>query len=36
LVNTKATAQRGDYVVLSSGGDDGYMVEEMKGTWTIA
>lgn len=36
LVNTKATARRGDYVVLSSGGDDGYMVEEILGTWTIA
>jgi hypothetical protein len=36
MVNTKATAQRGDYVVLSSGGDDGYMVEEIQGTWTIA
>jgi len=36
LTNTKATAQRGDFVVLSSGGDDGYMVEEMKGTWAIA
>lgn len=36
LVNTKATARRGDYVVLTSGGDDGYIVEEMRGIWTIA
>jgi hypothetical protein len=36
LVNTKATARRGDYVVLTSGGDDGYIIEEMRGTWTIA
>lgn len=36
LVNTKATARRGDYVVLNSGGDDGYIVEEIRGTWTIA
>jgi hypothetical protein len=36
LVNTKATARRGDYVVLTSGGDDGYIVEEIRGTWTIA
>jgi len=36
LVNTKATARRGDYVVLTSGGDDGYIVEEIRGIWTIA
>ena len=36
MVNTKATARRGDYVVLTSGGDDGYIVEEIRGTWTIA
>ncbi len=36
LDNTKTTAQRGDYVKISSGGDDGYMVEKTKGTWTIA
>jgi hypothetical protein len=36
MVNTKATARRGDYAVISSGGDDGYMVEEIRGIWTIA
>ena len=36
LDNTKATAQRGDFVHLISGGDDGYIVKEIKGTWTIA
>lgn len=36
MVNTKATARRGDYVVLNSGGDDGYIVEEIRGVWTIA
>jgi hypothetical protein len=36
LVNTKATARRGDYVVLTSGGDNGYIVEEIRGIWTIA
>jgi hypothetical protein len=36
MTNTKATAQRGDYVVISTGGDEGYTVVEKKGTWTIA
>lgn len=36
MVNTKVTARRGDFVVLSSGGDDGYIVEEIRGAWTIA
>ena len=36
LGNTKVTARRGDYVVIGTGGDDGYMVEEIRGTWTIA
>ena len=36
MVNTKATAQRGDYVVISTGGDEGYTVVEKKGIWTIA
>jgi len=36
VTNTKATARRGDYVVIGTGGDDGYMVEEIRGTWTIA
>jgi len=36
MTNTKATARRGDYVVIGTGGDDGYMVEEIRGTWTIA
>ena len=34
--NTKATARRGDYVHLQSGGDDGYIVMNKKGIWTIA
>ncbi len=36
MVNTKTTASRGDFVKLQSGGDDGYIVKEIKGTWTIA
>jgi hypothetical protein len=36
LANTKATARRGDYVVISANGDDGWIVEEIRGTWTIA
>jgi hypothetical protein len=35
-VNTKATARRGDYLKISTGGDDGYMVVEKSGIWTIA
>lgn len=33
LINTKATAKRGDYVVLDLGDADGYVVTEMSGTW---
>lgn len=33
LINTKATAKRGDYVVLDSGDADGYLVTELRGTW---
>lgn len=33
LINTKATARRGDFVVLDSGDDDGYLAVEMRGTW---
>jgi len=36
LVNTKATAQRGDYVVIEQIADEGYLVTEKKGIWTIA
>jgi hypothetical protein len=36
MTNTKATARRGDYVVLESGGDEGYHVMEKRGIWTIA
>lgn len=36
MTNTKATARRGDYVHLQSGGDDGYIVKATKGIWTIA
>ncbi len=34
LVLTKATARRGDFVTLIAGDADGYMVTEMRGTWT--
>lgn len=33
LINTKATAQRGDYAVLEAGHTDGYTVHELVGTW---
>ncbi len=33
LINTKATAQRGDYAVLGNIDADGYMVTELVGTW---
>jgi len=33
LINTKATAKRGDYVVLGGNDADGYSVQEMRGTW---
>ena len=36
MVNTKATARRGDYVKIVTGGDEGYLVSEKKGIWTIA
>lgn len=33
LLNTKATARRGDYVVLGGNDADGYAVQELRGTW---
>ncbi len=36
MANVKVTARRGDYVILKSGGDDGYVVVEKRGIWTIA
>lgn len=33
LINTKATAKRGDYVVLSNGHADGAVVSELVGIW---
>jgi hypothetical protein len=33
LINTKATAKRGDYVVIDSGDADGYLATELRGTW---
>lgn len=33
LVNTKATALRGDYVTLTAGHADGYVVNRIKGVW---
>ena len=32
-INTKATAQRGDYVVIGGNDADGYAVQAIKGTW---
>lgn len=34
--NTKTTARRGDFIHVSTGGDDGYMITGKKGVWTIA
>jgi hypothetical protein len=34
--NTKTTARRGDFIHVSSGGDDGYIIVGKKGIWTIA
>ena len=33
LVNTKATAQRGDFITLTAGHADGWTVSRIKGTW---
>jgi len=33
LINTKATAKRGDFVTLTAGHADGYVVNQLKGTW---
>lgn len=33
LINTLATAQRGDYITLTAGHADGYVVNNIKGTW---
>lgn len=33
FINTLATARRGDYVVLTAGHADGYVVNNIKGTW---
>lgn len=33
LINTKATAKKGDYVVLVADGADGWFIQEMVGTW---
>lgn len=33
LINTKATAQRGDYIIYSNGHADGPVVSGIKGTW---
>lgn len=33
LINTKATAQRGDLITLTAGHADGYVVNRIKGTW---
>lgn len=33
LINTKATARRGDFVKLDSGDADGYLCTEFRGTW---
>ncbi len=36
MTNTKATARRGDYIIVSQSGDEGYHVVEKRGIWTIA
>jgi len=36
LTNTKATAKRGDYVVIVGDGDVGWYVQECCGIWVIA
>lgn len=33
LINTLATAKRGDYVTLTAGHADGYVINRLKGTW---
>lgn len=33
LVNTLATARRGDYITLTAGHADGYVITRMRGTW---
>ncbi len=33
LINTKATAKRGDFVKLGGNDADGYSVQELRGTW---
>lgn len=33
LINTLATAKRGDYVVIVYGGTTGWSIAEMRGTW---
>lgn len=33
LINTKATARRGDFVILGGNDADGYAVQAMRGTW---
>ncbi len=36
MTNTKTTARRGDYIIVSQSGDEGYHVVEKRGIWTIA
>ena len=36
MTNTKATARRGDYIIVSQSGDEGYHIVEKRGIWTIA
>lgn len=33
IINTKATARRGDYVVIDYGDGNGWVIREMRGTW---
>ena len=33
LINTKATARRGDFAVIDSGDADGYLASQLRGTW---
>lgn len=33
IINTKATAQRGDYIILKADGAQGWFITDMKGVW---
>ena len=35
VINTLATARRGDYIKIQYGGGNGWSISEMRGTWAI-